>query len=76
MASISEAIRILLIKKGTTQNQVAQLVGTSAQNLGQKLNRQVLKECDFKAICDALQVQPIIEFRDKNNNDVVYRYEL
>lgn len=76
MGTISESIRFLLIKKGISQNQVAQMIDTSAQNLGQKLNRQVLKECDFKKICEALGVQPTIEFKDINTNSVIYRYDL
>lgn len=76
MGNISEALKFLLIKKGTTQNQVAKLIDTTPQNLGQKLNRQVIKECDFKKICDALNTQAVIEFKDKDNGSVIYRYEL
>jgi len=55
--SIGEKVRILLRRKKTTIAALAILLGTSRQNLTNKLNRDNLTEKDLKDIAEALGCQ-------------------
>lgn len=55
--SIGEKVRILLRRKKTTIAALAILLGTSRQNLTNKLNRDNLTEKDLHEIAEALGCQ-------------------
>ena len=63
--NFSENIRIILKRKNMTVEQLAALIGTSKQNLNQKLNRSDFKESDMKNIAAALGYDVVIELREK-----------
>lgn len=55
--AMSEKIKILLIKKGMTAVQLADLLGTKPQNLYNKFKRDNFSEKELKEIAGALEVK-------------------
>ena len=54
---MAEQIKILLIKKGMTITDLAKKIGTSTQNLSNKLKRDDFKMSELREIADALEVK-------------------
>lgn len=71
-----EDIKILLIKKGLSQAELARKLDDSPQNFGQKLSKNNIKENDLKQICDVLGVKAEIIYKDKESEEVIYRNEI
>ena len=63
--SFSEQIRIILKRKNMTVENLAALIGTSKQNLNQKLLKSDFKESDMKKIAAALGFDLVIELVEK-----------
>lgn len=61
--SLSEVIRILLVKRGNiSEAELARRIGTSPQNLHNKLKRDNFTEADLKQIASALDCTLGISF--------------
>lgn len=69
--SASQKIRILLNKKKMTISQLAEIIGSSAQNLSNKLKRDNLDESEIKKISQALNCDYLIQFKIKDTNELV-----
>lgn len=54
---MAEQIKILLIKKGMTITDLAKKMGTSTQNLSNKLKRNDFKMSELREIAEALEVK-------------------
>ena len=52
--SMSEKIKIALIKRKTTITQLSNKIGTSSQNLSNKLRQDNFREKELKEIAEAL----------------------
>ena len=74
--SFLEDIKVLLIKRGVNQSELARRLDESPQNLGIKFRRNSIKDKDLKEICDVLGVKAEIIYRDKESGEVVYRNEI
>lgn len=53
---MTEKIKILLIKKGISVTELANLLGTKPQNLSNKFKRNNFSENELKEIADVLDV--------------------
>lgn len=63
MMSLSEVIRILLVKRGNiSEAELARRIGTSPQNLSNKLKRDNFAEADLQKIAEALDCSLSISF--------------
>lgn len=67
--TFSEQIRILLRRKGLTVEKLAEMIGTSKQNLNQKLIRNNFHEHDMEIICKALGCSVKIEVIENTNEE-------
>lgn len=65
--TISEKIKILLKRKGITAKELAARLGTTPQNLQNKLTRDNFKFNDIVEIADALGVRFVYDFEDKEH---------
>jgi transcriptional regulator with XRE-family HTH domain len=64
MLTTSEKIRLLLKRKDMSISTLAEKIGTSRQNLNNKLRRNNFSELDLKDIANALEQEIIIKFKD------------
>ena len=64
--SMTEKIRIALIKKNMTVSQLAEKLGCSSQNLSGKFKRDNFSEKDLQEIAEALNCTLEMNFIDKN----------
>jgi len=64
MLTTSEKIRLLLKRKDMSISTLAEKIGTSRQNLNNKLRRNNFSELDLKDIANALEQEVIIKFKD------------
>lgn len=65
--NISEAIKILCIKRNTSVAELSVKLGNSKQNLFNKLYRNDMKISDLEKIAEALDCNLKIEFIDKKS---------
>lgn len=63
--TISEKIKILLKRKGMTARELADRLGTTPQNLQNKLTRDNFKISDIQEIAAALGVHFVFDFIEK-----------
>lgn len=62
---VSQQIRIAMLKKNVSLNELAEKVGTTAQNLSGKFRRDNLSEKDMRDIAKALGCDLQIRLVDK-----------
>lgn len=65
--TISEKIKILLKRKCMTARELAERLGTSPQNLQNKLTRDNFKFNDIVEIAEALGVRFVYDFEEKKD---------
>jgi DNA-binding Xre family transcriptional regulator len=53
--AISEKIKILMVKKGARQKELAEALGISPENLNNKLRRESFTQEELEKIADALE---------------------
>ena len=58
-------LKIELVKKGLTMTQLADIIGTTQQNLSQKVIKDNWKEKDIIEICKALNCEIKMEIIEK-----------
>lgn len=63
--SFAENIRIVLKRRNMTVEDLAQLLGSSKQNVNQKLLRSDFKESDMQKYCDALNLDYEIKIKER-----------
>ena len=69
MLETSEKIRLLLKRKGKTVTELAGDLGTSRQNMTNKLNRNNFSENELVNIAEALNCSLVLEFEDKDTKE-------
>lgn len=70
--ALSERIRILLVKRGNiSEAELARRIGTSPQNLNNKLKRDNFTEKDLRQIADALDCTFTVSFRLNDTGEEV-----
>lgn len=62
MLTATEKLKVILKRKNMTVKDLADLLGTSRQNLHSKLTKDNLSEHDLKKFCEILDVQYEINF--------------
>ena len=65
--TISEKIKIILKRKGMTARELAEKLGTTPQNLQNKLSRDNFKISDIQNIASALGVRFVFDFIEKQD---------
>ena len=65
--TISEKIKIILKRKGMTARELAEKLGTTPQNLQNKLSRDNFKISDIQDIASALGVRFVFDFIEKQD---------
>lgn len=65
--TISEKIKVLLKRKGITAKELAARLGTTPQNLQNKLARDNFKFSDIVEISEAIGVRFVYDFVDKED---------
>jgi Helix-turn-helix. len=68
---MNEKIRIVLIKRGMSMRDLAKLLGTSPQNLNDKLHRDNFKEADLIKIAAALNCKYTVSFTMNDTGEIV-----
>ncbi len=72
MARLVEQIRILLVKRGRiSEAELARRLGTTPQNLSNKMRRNNFTESDLRAIASALDCDLDIHFRMRDTGEIV-----
>lgn len=69
MLETNEKIRLLLKRKGKTVTELAGDLGTSRQNITNKLNRNNFSENELVNIAEALNCSLVLEFEDKDTKE-------
>lgn len=69
--SMSEKIRILLIKKKTNVSELADKLGTSRSNLSNKLSRDNFSEKELIQIANALDCEFIGTFKINETDEII-----
>ena len=70
--SMVEKIRIALVKRGNlSESELARRIGTSPQNLHNKMKRDNFSEAELRAIAQALGLTLEIEFIDPETGEKV-----
>lgn len=72
----SEDIKVLLVKRKTSMSKLSLLIGSSVQNLSQKMKRNYLRDEDLLLIGDALNVDIEIVYKDRTTGNVLYQNKL
>ena len=65
----NEKIRILLKRKNVSITELSNKIGTTRQNLTNKLSRNNFSEKDLSAIATALECNLILEFEDQETKE-------
>lgn len=69
---LSERIRILLVKRGNiSEAELARRIGTSPQNLNNKMKRDNFTEKDMLKIADALNCTLTVSFKMNDTGEEV-----
>lgn len=71
MIETNEKIRILLKRKNLTVTELSEKIGTTRQNLTNKLARNNFNENDLKLIASALNCTINITFQDVDSGEVL-----
>lgn len=71
MLQTNEKIRLLLRRKGMTITDLANSIGTTRQNLTNKLTRNNFSENELKDIAKALKCSLILEFDDNESDEKI-----
>ena len=66
--SFSEILKIGCIKQHITVSELAEKIGSSKQNLANKITRDDFKESDINKICEALEIEH--KFFDKSGKEL------
>lgn len=61
----AEKLEIIMKRKNVTMTELANRLNQSRQNVSKKFKRDNFTENDLKAISEALEVDYIIEFKDR-----------
>jgi len=69
MLKTSEKIRLLLKRKNMSVTELSEKIGTTRQNLTNKLSRNNFSEKDLRKITEALGQELVIVFRDTTEGD-------
>lgn len=69
--TVGEKIKILLKRKNMTLSQLAEKIGQSRQNFSNKMSRDNFSEKEMSAISDALDMDLVIKFVDKNTGEEI-----
>lgn len=70
MLSATEKIKVVLNREGMTVKDLAELMGTSRQNLHSKLSKNNLSESDLEKICNLLNITYEITFTLQNGERI------
>lgn len=70
MLSATEKIKVVLNREGMTVKDLAELMGTSRQNLHSKLSKNNLSESDLEKICSLLNITYEITFTLQNGERI------
>lgn len=62
----SKIIDLMLARRGVSVTRLAEMLGTSSQNIGKKIRRGNMREKDLIDISDALGYEMIIYFKKKD----------
>lgn len=68
---MTEKIKIALVKRGLSANQLAQMLDTSASNLYQKFKRDNFSEKELNQIADALNCDFIAKFKMRDTGEEI-----
>lgn len=71
MIETNEKIRILLKRKNITVTELSEKIGTTRQNMTNKLNRNNFSEKDLREIAGALGCDLVLCFKDKESGEVL-----
>lgn len=71
MIETNEKIRILLKRKNVTITELSEKIGTTRQNLTNKLKRNNFNENDLKLIASTLGCTLSITFQDNESGEVL-----
>jgi len=70
--SMAEKIRILRVKKGNlSERELAARMGDTPQNLNNKMKRDDFKISELTKIADALGVELVVKFVDKETGEEI-----
>lgn len=69
--SMSEKIKILLIRRKTTISSLAEMLNTSQSNLSNKLKRDNFSEKELSAIAAALNCEFIASFKMLDTDEII-----
>ena len=70
--ALTEKIRILLVKRGNmSEAELARRIGTSPQNLNNKMKRDNFCEADLRAIAEALDCTYNASFQMNDTGEIV-----
>lgn len=67
----SQKIRIAMLKKNISLNELAERLETSPQNLSGKFRRDNLSEKDMSDIAEALGCELVISFVEKGTDETI-----
>jgi transcriptional regulator with XRE-family HTH domain len=70
MLTATEKLKVILKRKNMTVKELADLLGTSRQNLHGKLTKDNLSEHDLKKFCEILGIQFEINFILENGEKI------
>ncbi|KOP72399.1 transcriptional regulator [Lysinibacillus sp. FJAT-14745] len=70
MLTATEKLKVILKRKNMTVKELADLLGTSRQNLHGKLSKDNLSENDLKKFCEVLDVKYEINFILENGDKI------
>lgn len=71
MLETNEKIRILLKRRNITVTELAEKIGTTRQNLTNKLSRNNFNEKDIRLIAEVLSCNINIVFEDKDTHEII-----
>lgn len=70
--ALAEKIRILLVKRNNmSEAELARKIGTSPQNLNNKMKRDNFCEADLRAIADALDCTYQVSFKMNDTGEII-----
>lgn len=71
MLTTSEKIIVLLERRKMNKSDLAAAIGTTRQNLGNKLSRNNFSENDLRKIADALGTDLQVDFIDRETGESI-----
>lgn len=64
---ITETIKILLLKNGSTNTELAEKLGMTPQNLSYRFKRDDFKVSELEKIAEFFGMELIVKFKEKDN---------